>query len=237
MDEKEKSQNQNMTENSGTAEKPKKKKGWLKILLIVLIVLVCIAAVISIYAVSQKDNAEEAALSHAKVSRSEVSGLYSDLELDGLTPVCEISFWTQDAKYEYEVTAFGHDVIQFEREPLSSAGQNSSAAQGDTAQGGTASGGGAGTAGTDQNGTGASGASGTSGTQSGMIGEAAAKAAVLSHAGLNESDIYGYQSWLETDHGTQIYEIEFLSGNYEYEYKVDAYSGEILSFQSDREHH
>ena len=132
------------------------------------------------------------------------------------------------------MTAFGHDVIQFEREPLSSAGQNSSAAQGDTAQGGTASGGGAGTAGTDQNGTGASGASGT---QSGMIGEAAAKAAVLSHAGLNESDIYGYQSWLETDHGTQIYEIEFLSGNYEYEYKVDAYSGEILSFQSDREHH
>ena len=87
MDEKEKSQNQNMTENSGTAEKPKKKKGWLKILLIVLIVLVCIAAVIGIYAVSQKDNAEEAALSHAKVSRSEVSGLYSDLELDGLTPV------------------------------------------------------------------------------------------------------------------------------------------------------
>ena len=229
MDEKEKSQNQNMTENSDTAEEPKKKKGWLKILLIVLIVLVCIAAVISIYAVSQKDNAEEAALSHAGVSRSEVSGLYSDLELDGLTPVCEISFWTQDAKYEYEVTAFGHDVIQFEREPLSSAGQNSPAAQG-----GTVSGGGAGAAGTDQNGTGASGASGT---QSGMIGEAAAKAAVLSHAGLNESDIYGYQSWLETDHGTQIYEIEFLSGNYEYEYKVDAYSGEILSFQSDREHH
>lgn len=232
MNEKEQVQEQNRTASGGSAEKPVKKRSWLKILIIVIIIVICAAAAVGVYAVSQKDNAEEAALNHAGVSRSEVSGLYSDLELNGLTPVCEISFWTQDSKYEYEVTAFGHEVIQFEREPLSSAGQNSASAQGGTSSGGDGTG-----AEAEQNGSGTSGASGASGTQSGMIGEAEAKAAVLSHAGRNESDVYGYQSWLETDHGTQIYEIEFLSGNYEYEYKVDAYSGEILSFQSDREHH
>ena len=205
-----------------TAEKAKKKKSPLKIIVIVIIILVCIAVIFGVAAVSQKSGAETAALRHAGVTEAEVSGLHSDLELEGLTPVSDVSFWTQDAKYEYEVTAFGHEIRQFEREPLANAGQSGSSSQNGT-QPGTS-----GAAGTQQGGASA---------ESGMIDGTAAMNAALSHAGLTEADIYGYQSWLDSDHGTQIYEIEFRSGNSEYEYEINAYSGEVLKFESDRDHH
>ena len=57
----------------------------------------------------------------------------------------------------------------------------------------------------------------------------------LEHAGLTEADVRAKR--IETDrerHGIE-YEIEFRAGGYEYEYTIDAATGEILSFARDRD--
>lgn len=68
------------------------------------------------------------------------------------------------------------------------------------------------------------------------IGEDAAKAAALAHAGLEEADVTFIHVYLDRDDGRQEYEVEFYSGNVEYDYDIDALSGEVLSFDQDAEH-
>lgn len=76
----------------------------------------------------------------------------------------------------------------------------------------------------------------TSGNASGntsYIGEDAALTAALTHAGLSASDISRQKVEFDFDDGYAIYEIEFRSGRYEYEYEVDAVSGQVLKSEMD----
>ncbi len=63
------------------------------------------------------------------------------------------------------------------------------------------------------------------------IGEAAAKAAALKHAGLSESDVTRLEVKIDRENGRLVYEVEFYVGNTEYEYDIDAYTGEIIKFE------
>jgi len=60
------------------------------------------------------------------------------------------------------------------------------------------------------------------------IGEEAALTAALAHAEVAEADVTDLESELDFEHGKMVYEIEFVYGDYEYEYTVDAESGEIV---------
>ena len=64
-----------------------------------------------------------------------------------------------------------------------------------------------------------------------------AKKTALSHAGMDESAVQFVRSDLELDDGRLQYEVVFYSGEKEYEYEIDAHTGEILSFEQDLEHH
>lgn len=68
------------------------------------------------------------------------------------------------------------------------------------------------------------------------IGEDAALAIALEHASLSKEDISALRIKLEIDHGKKEYEIEFLNGYNEYDYDIDAVSGEIISFDREGEH-
>lgn len=68
-----------------------------------------------------------------------------------------------------------------------------------------------------------------------MISEQDAKTAALAHAGVNDTDANFVRVRLDYDDGRAEYEIEFYSGNIEYDYDIDAITGEILSFDSDAE--
>ena len=65
--------------------------------------------------------------------------------------------------------------------------------------------------------------------------DAAAKA--LEHAGLKAEDVTFIQKKLEWDDGRQVYDVEFYSGAKEYDYEIDAATGEIISFDHDAEHY
>ena len=47
---------------------------------------------------------------------------------------------------------------------------------------------------------------------------------------LKEEDISYFKMKLDTDHGVTEYEVEFVSGNTEYDYDIDAVTGAIHSF-------
>lgn len=64
-----------------------------------------------------------------------------------------------------------------------------------------------------------------------------AKEIALAHAGLAETDVTFVNAKLDTDDGRQKYEIEFYSGNTEYDYDIDPSTGEILSYDSDVENY
>ncbi len=65
------------------------------------------------------------------------------------------------------------------------------------------------------------------------IGVDRAKEIALNHARLNESDVQFAKAKLENDDGGVEYEIEFYSGRTEYDYTIDAVSGNIIEYDVD----
>ena len=72
---------------------------------------------------------------------------------------------------------------------------------------------------------------------SSYIGEAKAKQIALKHANLKESDVTFVRVHLDKDDGRYEYEVEFYKDSVEYDYDIDAFTGEILSFDRDAEYH
>ncbi len=104
----------------------------------------------------------------------------------------------------------------------------------------------AGTGAADTAGTGAAAGTGTTGTgtaagQAGQpsgasITEEDAKRIALEDAGVSEADVLAMQVGYEMEHGRTKYEIEFYAGNMEYDYEINAETGEIISFDQDIEY-
>ena len=65
-----------------------------------------------------------------------------------------------------------------------------------------------------------------------FIGTEKAKEIALNHAGIsNSSDVRFIKTELDVDHNVSIYEIEFYYNQSEYEYKVNAVTGEIIKYE------
>ena len=62
-----------------------------------------------------------------------------------------------------------------------------------------------------------------------------AKQAALDHAKLTAEQVVFTQAKLDYDDGRAVYDIEFYSGNKEYDYEIDANSGKVLEFDYDIE--
>lgn len=71
--------------------------------------------------------------------------------------------------------------------------------------------------------------------QSGRITEEEAKKIALDHAGIKAEDATFLKAALDIDDGKEIYEVEFYSGSSQYDYDIDAASGEVLSYDYDAE--
>ena len=65
------------------------------------------------------------------------------------------------------------------------------------------------------------------------IGHAKAKSIALNHAGVDANTVYDMNIELDVEDGTSIYEVEFKSGNREYEYEIDAATGAILKHEAE----
>lgn len=60
-----------------------------------------------------------------------------------------------------------------------------------------------------------------------------AESIALSHAGLTTEDVVGLHTAYQIDDGRQEYEVEFRHGHIEYEYEIDAATGDVISWDKD----
>lgn len=70
-------------------------------------------------------------------------------------------------------------------------------------------------------------------SSAGQISKAKAKEIALKDAGV--SKVYDYEIEKDRENGILVYEIDFKSGRYEYEYVIDASNGNILHEQKERD--
>lgn len=172
--------------------------------------------------------AKTAALSHAGVSEADVCWLQADFDRDDGVYVYELEFSANGLKYDYSVNALTGEIVKFEQEQTGNLAGNGNGSSGTNAGTGVNAGTGTNAGTGNQYGNG----SGTVST-SDFIGEAAAKSAALSNAGVSESEVTRIKCELDRDHGSYKYEIEFSVGRMEYDYEVDAYTGAILKAEHD----
>ena len=157
--------------------------------------------------------AKEVALSHAGVSSSSLTSMKCEFDYDDGVALYEIEFKCNGYEYDYDINASTGSVVKHSKEydddyvSTSSGGHTSNSNSG----GSTSVGGG-------------SASSSTS-----YIGESSAKSIALSHAGVSSSNVTFMKCELDSDDGQKVYEIEFKSGGYEYDYEINATSGSILS--------
>ena len=67
------------------------------------------------------------------------------------------------------------------------------------------------------------------------IGQEKAKAAAIAHAGLSDSDVSYFETDMDTENGIMVYEVEFKCGGYEYEYDINALTGEIVKYSREKD--
>lgn len=60
-----------------------------------------------------------------------------------------------------------------------------------------------------------------------------AKKIALEDAGLNENDVIYTETKTDFDDNQKIYDLEFIYNNQEYNYEIDAITGEIISYDKD----
>lgn len=174
------------------------------------------------------------AMEHAGVKEDDALSLRVSQEEEDGVAVYDVEFATADRRYHCDVVRSSGEVLNFSYNAVTSGddqgddqADDGAAAQTSGAQESSAS-----AAQTDD----ASASSAQQSTaSSGAIDEAQARSIALEHAGVAESDAAFYRVERDSDDGRAIYEVEFYSGNTEYDYEISAETGEILSYDSDIE--
>ena len=154
--------------------------------------------------ISEAD-AKSAALSHAAVSESDITNYKIKQDRDDGIYVYEIEFDSNGYEYDYEVNASNGNIVKNSKEKLDNY-QFPSSSQNTQA----------------------------STSNDNLISEADAKSAALSHAAVSEADITNYKIKQDRDDGIYVYEIEFNSNGYEYDYEINASNGTIRDWEKDR---
>ena len=77
----------------------------------------------------------------------------------------------------------------------------------------------------------------TNNNTSNKITEEKAKEIALNHANLSQNDVTFIRSNIDYDDGFTAYDVEFYSNNQEYDYKIDANSGDIIEYDLDVENY
>lgn len=195
------------------------------ILMTCIVVVIAIVGVISVRStLITKAEAKDVALEDAGLYEADASALRVQLEFEDGRFQYEVDFYSNGTEYEYLIQAKDGDIIardidggaggnhygqnlsqDFEKEPAVD-GKNSVQAD---------------RTGSDAN------------TSSNYIEVDLAKEIALNHANLNESDVRFVKAKLENDDGKAEYEIEFYSGKTEYDYTIDAVSGNIVEYDVD----
>ncbi len=152
-----------------------------------------------------KDDALTKALDDAQLAKEAIDRLKIEIDYDGdrRAMVYEIEFISGEKKYEYEVNANTGDIVDREIDIIKNDDERDDSRDDDRKE--------------EQ-----------SGKNEKLLSREEALEKVYADAGVKASDVRRPEMELEREGKKDIYEIEFKYGGKEYEYKVDAQTGEIL---------
>ena len=152
-----------------------------------------------------EEAAKLAALGHARVSEADLTqyGISRDERSGG--PVYEVEFTADGVEYDYEVSAADGSIVKFQKELDGAAPPVETPPVTDpTAQ-----------------------------PTAGDIGEERAWAVAYDHAGVAAAEATASPAKMDYDNGVLVYELEFFSGGYEYDYEVSAADGSVVKFEKE----
>ena len=184
-----------------------------------------------------EDRAKEIALEDAGVAESDISRFQSSKERDDGRTTYEIQFSSGDTEYDYDINAENGDILSYDTETAGNgrsqiqsgtdtAGNTDTAQSQDDTQNSTQDN----TQNNTQNNTQSN--TGTTQTPNVQISEADAKAAALERVpGATEQDL---RMELEHDDGKYIYEGDIIYQQTEYEFEIDANTGNFLKWSEER---
>ena len=156
-----------------------------------------------------EEDAKQIALRHANVSESDAVYMQVKLERDHGRDEYDVEFYAGNTEYDYEIDAATGEILSFDYDAES---YTPPAAQGQ-----------------------AGNAAGSQNSQTSYISADQAKAAAFAHANVNEKDVSKLEVDFDQDHGKAEYEVKFDVANMEYEYEIDAVTGEVISYEMDHD--
>ena len=151
------------------------------------------------------DEAIAIALKDAGFGEKDVTGLHTELERDDGVTYYDVDFYKDGKEYDYEIHAQTGNVLKPVKKPVSSGSTSSSSTS-----------------------------SGSSSTASKNITRDEAISKALSHAGLKKSQVSRLKADLDKDDGRTVYDVDFETAQWEYEYEVNAKTGKIIKAEKDR---
>lgn len=196
----------------------KKMPGAIKLIVAVLCVLLLLAAgAFSVMQAGASSNASdtsdismqqatEVALQDAGFSSLEVESLSGNLDSDDEVRHYDVSFVSQGMEYDYEIKASDGTILEKDREAVEthSSSQNVSLP-----------------------------AESSTMTDSDFISIDEAKSIALQVSGVDASNAVFTEAELNVDDGVHIYEIEFISGDMEYSFEINAMTGSVAEWEKE----
>lgn len=178
------------------------------------------------------ERATNVALQNAGYTESEVTGLRGHYDRDDNLKIYEIEFYADGFEYDYKVAAEDGTILEANRELTNqinggTTGQNSS--QGITSENNQSSG----NSSNNQSDSSSQTQNNQSDNSSQYIGTEKAKQIALNHAGVSSSSATFTKTKLDRDDGIYVYEIEFISGEIDYDYEINATTGNVISFDTE----
>ena len=193
-------------------------KRYGKIIIIVVGIIAVIALLLLIYfkvTFISKKEVKDIVVDDMNVSSNDVYFESIDLELD--KNYYEVELYYQNNDYEYKVDAKNGKVIYNDFNVTNNSNNN-----------------GLGNSNSNSNSNGnGNGNNNSNNAGNAKISLQEARNIALTHANLDISVVNMVKCESEYDNGVLVYEIDFTYNNYEYDYKVDANTGEIISYDKD----
>lgn len=179
--------------------------------------------------------AKEIAFTDAGISAEQVQYLWSKMDYDNGKAVYDVEFVVNGVEYDYEIDAVSGTILSVDQEADNYRAANQTAGTQAASQ---TSGNAASQKTTAQsNSTVQTANQGSTVQQNNYIGEQAAQDAALAHAGVSAQNVSFVRTKLDWDNGRWQYEVEFYDQGTEYDYSIDAVTGEVLGYDYDAEYY
>lgn len=194
-------------------------KKWKIYSIVVTVILFLVIIGICLYSVVfKKTISEEEARNIAmqRVGKTNDQVTFTEIKKDkenGIN-VYDVEFYDNEKSYEISIDIETKEIISYKEDYMPSNTVNNTINN---------------TANTDNT---ISNSNNNTNSNNNFIGAEKAKEIALEHAGIsNSNDVRFIKTELDFDHNVSIYEIEFYFNQSEYEYKVNAVTGEIIKYE------